>query len=88
MLDWYPQPDDFGPQELRFDAWIWFNNTDVLVTGSHFAADPSVNAPAGWCIESATTADGADVTADLYADDHAMDGAETALENSRSGLFS
>ena len=82
------EPEDFGPQQDRYEAWVWFGGTDVCVIGTHFAADPAVGAPAGWRIEEAYSSDGADVTRDLYADDHAMDGAETALENSRSGLFS
>ena len=82
------EPEDFGPQQNRFEAWVWFGGTDVCVIGTHFDADHAVGAPAGWRIEEAYSIDGADVTRDLYADDHAMDGAETALENSRSGLFS
>lgn len=105
MLDWYPEPDRDDPRPEEFDehhvAFITMfgevdpsKEVDVEVTGYYLHADPSVNAPAGWRIESAIihssdpSLHGQDVTPLLDADDRAMRRAENALDVTRGGWLS
>lgn len=95
MLDWYPEPDCFEETHSAFIALvIGETECDVEVRGAYLHADPSVGAPSGWRIESATvhSADpslhGADVTALLDASDRALRAAEAALGLTRDGWLS
>ena len=95
MLDWYPEPEHFEESHSAFVLLtIGDHEVDVEVTGSYLHAEPSVGAPAGWRIESATVhstdpaLDGADVTALLDADDRALRAAERSLGLARDGWLS
>ena len=82
------EPEDFGPQQDRYEAWVWFGGTDVCVIGTHFAADPAVGAPAGWRIEEAHSIDGDVTPAICTRTTTRWTALRPRLENSRWGLFS
>jgi len=100
MLDWYPHRDEPQPEcfEESHSAFILLTigttECDVEVTGSYLHADPSVGAPSGWRIETATvhsadpSLDGQDVTALLDADPAALRRAEQSLGCARDGWLS
>lgn len=102
MLDWYPRDDRDLPQPECFEeshsAFILLDlnghEVDVEVSGSYLHADPSVGAPSGWRIETATvhsadpSLDGQDVTALLDSDPAALRRAEQSLGLARDGWLS
>lgn len=74
-----PQPEDFDSEH---EAWIWFLDHDVRVTGTLLRYEPATGAPEAWRVESAMIGE-IDVTELLWADEQAMRQAEAALDVQR-----
>lgn len=75
-----PQPEDF---DSTHEAWIWFLDHDVRVTGTLLRYEPATGAPEAWRVESAFIGE-IDVTELLYGDEGAMRAAEHALDLQRA----